>query len=336
MYPAFVRAFLATTVVALLLIVGLGRLVDPFGHFSPGYTTYPDFTVDPKERFNQSAFLLNRALFKLVNFKKYAAEASAAGTPLRLVVGDSLAREVDTRALERYDGRPWYSLAYGSATLSEMLVLIDDLLAEHDVEEIIWVLPFTRLTEPYKNLMPDAVAAARHPYQHLRTFEHARAVFYTLRHRWLGLPFTDTVDPRRVEVDLRDAAIIVSDLQDLWAEHSFAAIDRAITRAEAAGVRVVLLAPPVTPDLKRLFDSELSARYAAYRAFVQRYCLIDEAELRPEGWPTELFADAYHLKRAAFTDFNRRLVEALPNACRQNGTPPGPPPLPDKLAASDG
>lgn len=335
MYRAFALAFVTTTVITVALIVGLGRAVDPFGHFSPGYTTYPDLTVDPKERLHQSAFLLNRALFKLVNFEKYADQARAAGTPLHLVVGDSLGREIDPRKLARYDGKPWYSLAYGGATMSEMLALVDGLLAHHEVEEIIWMLPFTRFSEiAEKNLMPGALTAARHPYRHLLTFEHVRAVFYTLRHRWLGVPFHSDIDPRRVEPDPRDAATMVNQLAAGWSDDWFATIDRLIARAEAAGIRVVLVKPPVSPDLRRRFEVEVPAEYAAYRAFVERHCLIDAAALRPDGWPAELFIDVHHLMSAAFADFNHALSEALPTACRRNGPPPAKHPAAENLAAS--
>ena len=168
MHRAFVRWFLGVTLVLVLSVLAVDRLVDPFGHFSSVYSSYPDFmTAEDEARFAewqlQAPFMLNEPLFKLAYFEDFAGEAAAEGLPVNVVVGDSLARQVDPRALARHDGQPWFTLAYGGASLGETLVLVDHLLDHHDVGEIVWVLPFTRIVWDGRNRMPGALAAVRNP-----------------------------------------------------------------------------------------------------------------------------------------------------------------------------
>lgn len=314
MHRAFARWFLGVALVLVLLVFAAGWLVDPFGHFSSAYSHYPDFmTAEDEARFaewqQQAPYLLNQPLFKVASFERFATAAAAEGAPVNVVVGDSIGRQVDPTALARHDGQHWFTLAYGGATLGEMLVLVDHLLDHHDVGEIVLVLPFTKVAWVRRNYMSGALATVRHPVEHLFSYESLRAVFHVARHRWLGIPFS-AYDPREPAVERRDAAALLDDLQKIWSKHLLADIETRITRAQAMGVRVTLVTTPNRPDLQALIEAEMPEEVASFRAFLAKHRAIDASGLNHQGWTDEQFIDVYHLAASEFPLFNDLILEA--------------------------
>ena len=317
MHKAFVGWFFGVAVVLVLSVLAAGWLVDPYGHFSSAYSSYPDFMTEEDEaRFaewqQQAPYLLNQPLFKVANFEKFATAAAAEGGPVNVVVGDSIGRQVDPTALARHDGQHWFTLAYGGATLDEMLVLVDHLLDHHDVGEIVWVLPFTKVVWIRRNFMGGALAALRNPIEHLFSYETVRAVFHVARHRWLGIPFS-AYDPREPAVELRDEAAMLDRLQKTWSGHLLADIEARIARAEAMGVRVTLVTTPNRPSFQARVDAELPQQVATFHAFLARHRAIDAANLDHQGWTDEQFIDVYHLAATEFPLFNALILEARDN-----------------------
>jgi hypothetical protein len=313
-HRAFVGWFLGVALFLVLAVFAAGRLVDPFGHFSDRWTSYPDFmTAEDEARLaewqRQAPYLLNRPLFKVANFEKFAAEAAAQGEPVNVVVGDSLGQQIDPTALARQDGRRWFTLAYGGATLVEMLALFDHLLDHHDVGEIIWMLPFTSLTGQPRNRVPEALAALRNPVMHLFSYETVRAEFHVARHRWLGIPFS-LYDPREVAVHPRDEAAMLDALQSFWSDRWLADIQARLARAEALGVGVTLVTVPRRPSFQTIIEAEMPDEYATFRAFVESHRLIDAANLNHRGWTDEQFVDVHHLAATEFSLFNDLILQA--------------------------
>ena len=312
MYKAFVGWFFGVALVLVLSVFAAGWLLDPFGHFSSAYSSYPDFmTAEDEARFaewqQQAPYLLNQPLFKVANFEKFA--AAAEGVPVNVVVGDSIGRQVDPTALARHDGQRWFTLAYGGATLGEMLVLVDHLLDHHDVDEIVWVLPFTRIFWVHRNFMWGALAAVRNPVEHLFSYESVRAVFHVARHRWLGIPFS-AHDPREPTVEQRDEAAMLDRLHKTWSASLLADIEARIARAEAMGVRVTLVTTPNRPSFQARIDAELPEEVATFRAFLDDHRVIDVANLNDQGWTAEQFLDVYHLAAPEFPLFNALILQA--------------------------
>ncbi len=313
-HRAFVGWFVGVALALVLSVFAVGWLVDPFGHFASDYSSYPDFmTAEDKARFaewqRQAPFMLNQPLYKVANFEKFATAAAAQGAPVNVVVGDSLARQVDTAALARYEGQPWFTLAYGGASLAETLALVDHLLDHHYVGEIVWVLPFTRIVWERHNRMSGALAAVRNPVKHLFSYESLRAVFHVTRHRWLEIPFS-AHDPREVAVAHRDNVTMLDRLRTLWSGRLLAEIEARIARAESEGVRVTLVIPPNRPSFQARIDAELPEEVATYNAFLANHRHIDVAERNRQGWTDDQFVDIYHLAASEFPRFNAVVLQA--------------------------
>jgi hypothetical protein len=316
-HRAFVGWFLGVALILVLSVFAAGRLVDPYGHFSDTWTSYPDFmTPEDEARLaewqRQAPLLLNRPLFKVANFEKFAAEAAARGEHVNVVVGDSLGRQVDPTALARQDGQPWYTLAYGGASLGEMLALVDHLLDHHDVGEIVWVLPFTSLAWEVRNRVPGALAALRNPVMHLFSYETVRAVVHVARHRWLGIPFS-AYDPREVGINPRDEAAMIDELQSFWSDRWLADIEARLARAEAMGVQVTFVTAPKHPAFQALIDAEMPDQYASFRAFLEAHRLVDAGQPDHQDWTADQFLDVHHLATTEYPRFNDLILQARGN-----------------------
>ena len=317
MHRAFVGWFLGVALILVLSVFAAGRLVDPFGHFSNTWTSYPDFmTPDDEARFpewqRQAPFLLNRPLFKIASFEEFAAAAAAEGVPVNVVVGNSLGRQVDPTALARNDGQRWFTLAYGGARISEMLNLVDHLLNHHDVGEIVWVLPFESLVLETLNRVPGAVAALRNPFMHLFSYDTVRAVFYVARHRWLGVPYS-AYNPRDIGINPRNDVTVLDELQSFWSERWLADIEARVTRAEAMGIRITFATTPKRPSLQALIEAEMADQYATFRTFVESHRLVDAVNLNQEGWTADHFIDVHHLAATEYPLFNDLILQARGN-----------------------
>ena len=314
MHRAFVGWFLGVALILVLAVFAAGRLVDPYGHFSDTWSSYPDFmTAEDEARLaewqRQAPLLLNRPLFKVANFEKFAAEAAARGEHVNVVVGDSLGRQVNPTALARQDGQRWYTLAYGGASLAEMLALVDHLLDHHDVGEIVWVLPFTSLAWETRNRMPGVLAALRNPVMHLFSYETVRAVFHVARHRWLGIPFS-AYDPREVGINPRDEAAMIDELQSFWSDRWLADVEARLARAEAMGVQVTFVTAPKHPAFQALIDAEMPDQYATFRAFLEVHRLVDAGQPDHQDWTADQFLDVHHLATTEYPRFNDLILQA--------------------------
>jgi hypothetical protein len=312
----FFTWFMATTLVIVLLLVGVARLIDPFGQFASSYTPFPH-TSDPGERAAyETPYTLNRALFKVINFKRFA--AADPDRPFSVILGDSIANQLNPGELAAKDGKRWFSVAYGTASIDENMILLARLIEDYKVDTVLWVLPFTRLGVVERDRMRKALADAAHPWRHLFTFETLRAVVYTLRQKWFGVAYQDPVDPRAIdEVVAYELSRFMTDrVGQPWPEAQFQQLDAAITQAEAAGARVIIVVPPVHPELQRLFATAMPREHARYHAFLAEHCTIDLAATGEERWPANMFRDTVHFTREHRPALITALVAALDDACR--------------------
>jgi hypothetical protein len=314
----FFTWFMATTLVIVLLLVGVARLMDPFGQFASSYTPFPH-TSDPVARAAyETPYTLNRALFKVINFKRFAAAAADADRPVNVILGDSIANQLDPGGFAARDGKHWFSVAYGTASIDENMILLVRLIEDYKVDAVLWVLPFTRLGIAEKNRMTKALADAAHPWRHLFSFETLRAVVYTLRQKWLGVAYRDPVNPHGIdEIVAYELSRFVTDRAGQpWSDAQFRQLDAAITQAEAAGARVIIVVPPLHPELQRLFATAMPREHARYHAFLAEHCTIDLAAIGEERWPANMFRDTVHFTGEHRPALTTALLDALDDACR--------------------
>ena len=315
----FLAAFAGVSLLLAALIVVIDYTVDPYGHFTETYDNYP---YNPSDRSRSPAYMLNRALFKLVHFDKFMAEAAANGQPVQLVIGDSLGKQVDPTILATTTERPWFNLAFGGANLDENRLLIEHLIERHGqngerIERIVWNFPFTRVRLNPKDEVTRALAVKDRPIAHLFTFESLRAAAFNLRKSWFGIDVTDPVrdlpvdelvayNIRRFQVDTEGMA---------WPGDMLERIASVTERAEAAGIEVVFLVVPVHPGLQAVFERDFADRYARYRDFLAAYCVVDLTPDAASRWPAPLFRDDIHFADDHTPALTRAVLEGLERGC---------------------
>ena len=108
-----------------------------------------------------------------------------------VLVGDSLANQIDPAVMGRATGEAWFSLAYGGSNLEENIALIDELITRPEVGHIVWGIPLTRLRRAAKNEIPRSLRFADRPGRHLFTVESLRGSYHALRHRLTGRKLKD-------------------------------------------------------------------------------------------------------------------------------------------------
>lgn len=304
-HKSFLASFVGVSVALSVLIYVSGWIIDPFRHFEAKFSHYPWGTEDR----HYASYTLNRSLFKLVQFELYVDNTQPAPKSVNVLVGDSLANQIDPEILSELTGEAWFSLAYGGASLKESVELVRHLIDRPEVKSIAWGLPFMRVRLSAKNELPRSLRMAERPWQHLFTVEHLRAIYYELRYRWSGAEFNDpkrfrTVQERvdygiyRMRIDmgqLEFPAFMLDWANDVLAE------------AEAKAVPVELVEWPVHPQLREMIASEMPDHYQLYSDFMDRYCARRILTIGPEGSEAPLYVDALHLD----LPHKRRLSEAL-------------------------
>jgi hypothetical protein len=321
--PSMARLFLAAFVGVSLLLAALifviDYSVDPYGHFAETYDNYP---YDPSDGSRSPAYRLNRALFKLIHFDKFMAEAATSGRAVQLVIGDSLGKQVDPTILAGATGRPWFNLAFGSANLDENRLLIEHLIERNGqngerIERIVWSFPFTRIRLNPKDGVTRALAVKDRPIAHLFTFESLRAAAFNLRKAWFGIDVTDPVrDLPTDELVAYNIRRFQSDTEGMaWPDDMLERVAAVTERARAAGIEVVFLVVPVHPDLQAVFGRDFADRYARYRDFLAAHCVVDLTPDAATSWPAPLFRDDIHFRQEHTPALTRAVLASLERGC---------------------
>ena len=169
MHRLFLATFTGTVLLLGSVIAGVGYWVDPFGFFSP---------PDPNFR-RDSAYTLNRSLFRTVEFRKLADEMAAQNKQINVIIGDSIGNQIDSVPVEEVTGEVWFNYSYGQATMAENVSLLRDLIeGDYPIKRIVWSLAFNRIRDGGKNEMDRSLQFVDHPTGHLFTFELLRGVYY--------------------------------------------------------------------------------------------------------------------------------------------------------------
>ncbi len=309
----FFGSFLAIALVLLALVAGIGLWVDPFGHFHPpgsdGFVRAPAYT-------------LNRALFKIIEFRREADRVARLGGRLNVIVGDSMSNQIDPELVERESaGRDQFNLSYGQATLQENLDLLDEIVDRYPIDEIVWAVPFRRFwsyDSTLKNEMPRALRMAKQPWFHLFTFESLRASWYVMRRTWFGIGLTDPdiglEGKERIAYDLYKTRVDIGK-EDVWPEDFVRRLSEIERRAEARGVELTYAIMPVYPELLDLYKGLADNRYRRFQDFFADRCVIDLQYARPGGWQPEQFRDILHLKLEYRDELALRFARAESAAC---------------------
>ncbi|HMR30629.1 MAG TPA: hypothetical protein PKA13_02370 [Geminicoccaceae bacterium] len=312
MQRLFFGSFVATALLLCALIAGIGLWVDPFGHFhAPGSD---GFVRDP-------AYTLNRALYKIVEFRREAERAAHLGKRLSVIVGDSMSNQIDPEPIEQASGVRVINLSYGQATLQENLDLLEEIVGRYPIEEIVWAVPFRRFWSyetTLKDEMPRALRMAKHPWLHLFTFESLRASWYVARRTWLGIGLTDPdiglEGKERIAYDLYKTRVDIG-RENQWPDDFVRRLEDIERRIQASGVRLAYAIMPVHPGLLDLYKGLPDDRYRRFQGLFADRCVIDLQFVRPGGWQQEQFRDILHLKQEHRPELARRFVEAESVAC---------------------
>lgn len=308
----FFACFTITALVLASLVGATNWYVDPFARRA---ALHDGFERDP-------AYTLNRRLFKLIAFERWLADHD--GEPPALIIGDSTANQIDAEQMSRLTGRPWYSLAFGGAGLTETIELAKHVLERRfPVREIVWAVPFARLIGGVPSDMPRSIAMAAAPWRHTFTFEALHASFLVMRATWLGIGFEDP------KLDTGGQDIVTYQLSRArtemagrpWPEEELAALSTTIAQARLRGLRVTLLSPPLHPRMADLFANGFRSRHARYRSFLEEHCRLDFNDpAQRRDWPPEFFADSSHLAQAYKPRLAQALAQALKTPCTRSQT----------------
>lgn len=312
MQRLFFGSFVLTGLLLAGLIAGIGLWIDPFGHFhAPGSD---GFVRDP-------AYTLNRALFKIVEFRREAGQIARAGGRLSVIVGDSMSNQIDPTLIGQSDGAHQFNLSYGQATLQENLDLLDELIGRYPIEEIVWAVPFRRFwsyESTLKDEIPRALRMAKHPWLHLFTFESLRGAWYVARRTWFGVGLTDPdiglEGGERIAYDLYKTRVDMGK-EDVWPDEFVDRLEDIERRAEARGIRLAYAFMPVHPALLDLYKGLGDNRYRRFQDFFADRCVIDLQYARPGGWRPEQFRDILHLKFEHRSELAERFAQAESQAC---------------------
>ncbi|WP_191062578.1 hypothetical protein, partial [Geminicoccus harenae] len=307
-------AFFALTATLLTgLTFGVNCYVDPFGRWAaPGPTAF--MGADGIDR--TPAYTLNRRLFKLIAFDRWVAEHP--DIVPSLLIGDSTTNQIDALDLTSHTGQPWYSLAYGGASLGETIDLVDLVLDRYPAARIVWGVPFSRLIAGAENDIPRTVDMAQAPLRHMLTFESLQASYLVLRSTWLGIGFDDP------KMDTGDQDIVTYQLSRArseiagrpWPDDEVARLTATLERARQRGVPVTLFSPPVHPRTAELFRQDFAERHARYLALLGQHCVVDFNDAAHHAdWPAELFLDSSHLTQQHKPMLAQALAQALQSAC---------------------
>ncbi|WP_159718310.1 hypothetical protein [Geminicoccus flavidas] len=302
----FLASFILSAAAIAAFVFGVNLYIDPYARWAR--PSADDMLVDVDGFDRTPAYTLNRRLFKLIAFERWAAGSANGG--LSILVGDSTINQVDAGELTWRTNQPWYNLAYGGAGLDETIDLVEYVIENHDVEEIVWGLPFNRFISGAPNDIPRTIEMAISPIRHMMTIESLEASYLVLRTNWFGIEFND---PR---LDTGDEDIVTYQLSRSraeiagrpWPAGLVRRLDAMIRRAERRGVEVVVFCPPVHPRTQAMYEVEFPGRYVRYLNLMSAYDAIDlnDPEHRAD-WPAELFADSNHLHEV----YKPRLVREL-------------------------
>ena len=236
MHRLFLVTFTCTVLALATVIASVGLWVDPFAFFTP---------VDRGFR-RESAYTLNRSLFRTVEFRKLAEEMAAANRQINVIVGDSIGNQIDSAPVEQITGETWFNYSYGQATLAENISLLEDLIdGDYPIKRIVWSLAFPRVRDGGKNEMARSLEFVDSPAWHLFTFKSLRGVYYVLRHNWFGIKFVD----RRFDMEQAELVAYMNqrlqmDLKAMsWPAETLAAVDAAGAARHRQGDRVFVRDP---------------------------------------------------------------------------------------------
>lgn len=304
------RHFLAACLTSAAFLAGAmlaaNTYVDPYARWAP--PGKEGMIVDANGFDRTPAYTLNRRLFKVISFERWMAENEDG--PPSILIGDSTANQISARDLTALTHRPWFSLAYGGATLAESIDLVDFVINRYEVKEIAWALPFNRFISGAPNEMPRTVEMADAPTRHMMTVETLQASYLVLRQNWLGVGFDDpkldTGGEDVVTYQLSRAAAEIAGRP--WPADLVKRLDATIRRAKRRGIDVVIFAPPVHPRTQVMYEAEFPDRLQQYLDLLSDHNAVDFND--PEhcaDWPAELFVDPYHLT----PDLKPRLAQEL-------------------------
>lgn len=307
------RHFLAACLTSAALLAGAvlaaNTYVDPYARWAP---PGKDGMIVDANGFDRSpAYTLNRRLFKVIAFERWMAENE--NGPPSILIGDSTANQISARELTSLTKKPWFSLAYGGATLAESIDLVDYVINRYDVQEIAWALPFNRFISGAPNEMPRTIEMADAPVRHMMTVETLQASYLVLRQNWFGVGFDDpkldTGGQSALEYQLGRSLTEIAGRP--WPADLVERLDAAIARAKARGIEVLIFAPPVHPRTQAMYEGKFPGRFLRYLDLMWSHNAIDFND--PEhcvDWPAELFVDPYHLAE----DHKPLLARALARA----------------------
>ena len=307
MHRLFLVTFTCTVLALATVIASVGLWVDPFAFFTP---------VDRGFR-RESAYTLNRSLFRTVEFRKLAEEMAAANRQINVIVGDSIGNQIDSAPVEQITGEAWFNYSYGQATLAENISLLEDLIdGGYPIKRIVWSLAFSRVRDGGKNEMARSLEFVDSPAWHLFTFESLRGVYYVLRQNWFGIKLVD----RRFDMEQAELVAYMNqrlqmDLKAMsWPAETLAAVAQLEQRATAKGIEFSYAILPVHPQVQQLFVDGFQDRYRQYIDFVSQQCVVDLRE-QPGFWTGDMFRDAFHLTEPYRPKLSRMFAETLLRAC---------------------
>ena len=307
MHRLFLATFTCTVLALATVIAAVGLWVDPFAFFTP---------VDRGFR-RESAYTLNRSLFRTVEFRKLASELTAQNRQLNVIIGDSIGNQIDTAPVEQITGEMWFNYSYGRATLAENVSLLQDLIdGGYPIKRIVWSLAFPRIRDGGKNEMDRSLEFVDSPAWHLFTFESLRGVYYVLRQNWFGIRFVD----RRFDMAQDEQVAYMSerltvDLKAMiWPQETLAIVEQLEQRAAANGIELAYAILPVHPQIQQLFVDAFDDRYRQYIDFIRQQCVVDLRE-RPGYWAGDMFRDGFHLSEQYRAKLSRLFAENLLRDC---------------------
>ena len=324
MYRFFITSFIATTMAMTVAVFLVGYSIDPFGHFVSRFSHFPWGEDSSFER--GPAYTLNRALFKMVNLRKFAENELADGERATVIVGDSMSNQISAMLLETLSGDPWFNASYGGASFLENMILVERLIEDYPVGRIFWSIPFVRVHDIHRDQMTRALRMSDRPWMHLPTFETLRAVAYVLRRKFFGIEFNDPKPEGTLEEIIAynlyrtrtDTAHIA------WPDEFFARVDAAYGKARSKGIELNFLVVPMHPAGESMFANDLAIRHVPYTRFLDKHCSIDMRKLPGIDWHRDMYRDLYHLRGEYLRLLAENLIEVLETSIVGKSVLPGP------------
>lgn len=292
-FRAFLYSFLVVAIGLALIVFAVGRTVDPFLHFDSEYKHFPWGNAGR----SYPSYTLNRSLFKTVQFHHYIALNDLEPKSLNVLVGDSVANQLDPVLLAEYTEEPWFNMAYGQATLEENIALVDHLLDLPEVTRIVWGLPITRLRSSTKNEMPRSLRLAAQPLQHLFTVESLRGVYFEHRYRLLDLRLQDPPQPGTVADQVRNGIFRfqVDVIERGFPNHLARMIDDLVRLGNERDIEIVCVEWPLHPDMREILLDRWRPYYDQYREFLENHCQVRIFDMPGSDDDRHMYRDAVHL-----------------------------------------